>query len=269
VNKRALLAMLVVVLLPAASYFLVKYYGADATSIPKKFYPEEVVAKVNNGRSSTDTVWHRLPEFSFTNQLGKQVSLNDVKGKIVVADFFFTHCPSICPTLTRNMKKMQTAFLKQDRKIVDTSIVHFISFSVDPERDSVSVLKKYADKYGVDHDNWWLLTGSKKDIYNYGINELKMSLQDGEGVDSNFIHTQLMVLIDKNRVIRGYYNGLDSAGMSNLARDIVLLTLEKDKNSVSVFRQFIPVLPLIILGVAIVIAYLIFGSPKKKPGIPR
>ena len=80
----------------------------------------------------------------------------------------------------------------------------------------------------VNHDTWWFLTGEKKKIYDFALNELKIGLQDGEGVDSNFIHTQKFVLMDKDRVIRGYYNGLDSAAMSKLAEDLTLLMLEKD-----------------------------------------
>lgn len=105
-----------------------------------------------------------------------------------------------------------------------------MSFSIDPERDTVAALKKYADKYGVDHDNWWMLTGPKKKIYDFALNELKLGLVDGEGVDTSFIHSQKMVLIDKDHIVRGYYNGLDTLDLSVLARDIALLMLEKDKS---------------------------------------
>jgi protein SCO1/2 len=182
------------------------------------------------GKEVSDTVWHRVANISLQNQLGDSISLDMIKGKVIVADFFFTRCPSICPTLTRNMKKLQDALkLKDDMKRIDTSFVHFLSFSVDPERDSAQALKKYADRFGVNHDIWWLLTGNKKTIYDFALQEVKLGLEDGEGVDSNFIHTQKMVLIDKDRVVRGYYDGLDSMAMKNLAEDIVLLMLEKDK----------------------------------------
>lgn len=128
------------------------------------------------------------------------------------------------------MKALQDAMKMKDlRRRIDSSYVRFISFTVDPERDSPDVLKKYADKYGVNHDTWWFLTGDKKKIYDYALNELKLGLQDGEGVDSNFIHTEKFVLIDKERIVRGYYNGTDSASMSKLAEDLTLLMLEKDK----------------------------------------
>lgn len=197
--------------------------------MPPRYFADTVINKVVNGKTVSDTVWHTVKNISLTNQLGQQVSLDDIKGSIIVADFFFTRCPSICPTLTRNMKELQDAMkMKNFRRKIDSSYVHFISFTVDPVRDSAEALKKYADKYQVNHDTWWLLTGSQKDIYDFALNELKLGLQDGEGVDSNFIHTQKFVLMDKDRIVRGYYNGLDSASMSKLAEDVTILMLEKD-----------------------------------------
>lgn len=197
--------------------------------MPPRYYADTVISKVTNGKSTSDTVWHRVPNIELTNQLGNKVSLDDLKGKILIADFFFTRCPSICPTLTKNIRLLQDALKGKDPRRIDTPFVHFLSFSVDPTRDSVPALKKYSDKYGINPDVWWLLTGPKDSIYNFALNEIKLGIQDGEGVDSNFIHTQRLVLIDRERIIRGYYNGLDSAAMSKLAEDLTLLMLEKDK----------------------------------------
>jgi protein SCO1 len=229
-SKKALLAIGMVVLLPLVSYMLVKTMSEDAVNMPRRYFPDSVISKVVDGKSMTDTVWHSLTNISLVNQLGDSVSLDDIKGSIIIANFFFTRCPSICPTLTRNMKELQDAMKMKDfRKKIDSSYVRFISFSVDPERDSAEVLKRYADRYGVNHDTWWMLTGPKKTIYDYAFNELKLGLQDGSGIDSNFIHSEKFVLIDRARVVRGYYNGLDSASMSKLAEDLTLLMLEKDK----------------------------------------
>jgi protein SCO1/2 len=197
-----------------------------------------VVTKSEKGKIITDTVWHRLPEISLTNQLGKKVGwqdmMKDSAGKIIVAGFFFTHCPTICPPLTMNMKKLQDA-MKKSEKVGDRTAdyVQFLSFSVDPDRDSVEALKKWTDRFQVNPVNWWLLTGNKKEIYDLCINEMKLGLVDGEGVDTSFIHTDRFVLIDRDRVIRGYYKGLDDASLSQLSEDIVLLSLEKDKKKKS------------------------------------
>jgi len=230
VSKKSLLALCIVALLPVVSYLIVKTVSADAVNMPPRYFADTIVNKVVNGKTVTDTVWHSVRNISLTNQLGDTVSLDDIKGSIIVADFFFTRCPSICPTLTKNMKELQDAMKMKDfRRKIDSSFVRFISFTVDPERDSAEVLKEYADKYAVNHDTWWFLTGPKKDIYDFALDELKLGLQDGEGVDSNFIHTQKFVLIDRERIVRGYYNGLDSASMSKLAEDLTILMLEKDK----------------------------------------
>jgi len=228
-SKKAILALCLAILLPVVCYILVNKLSSDAVHMPGRYYADTVISKVSNGKSSTDTVWHRVPNIRLTNQLGSNVSLDDLNGKILIADFFFTRCPSICPTLTRNMRLLQDALKGKDPRRIDTPFVHFLSFSVDPERDSVPALKKYSDKYNINPDVWWLLTGPKDSIYNFALNEIKLGIQDGQGVDSNFIHTQRLVLIDRERVIRGYYNGLDSSAMSKLAEDLTLLMLEKDK----------------------------------------
>ncbi len=229
-SKRSLLVLTLLIVIPTLCYFLVNRLSEKAVNMPPHFYPDSVVNKVVRGKSVTDTIWHKIQNISLVNQLGDTVSLYDVGNKIIIADFFFTRCPSICPTLTRNMKGLQDALKGKDPRRLDTPFVHFMSFSVDPIRDSVSALKKYSDRYGVNPDVWWLMTGPKDSIYNFALNELKLGLQDGEGVDSNFIHTNRFVLIDKNKVVRGYYNGLDTASVSKLAEDLTLLMLERDKN---------------------------------------
>ncbi|HZG24118.1 MAG TPA: SCO family protein, partial [Chitinophagaceae bacterium] len=98
-----------------------------------------------------------------------------------------------------------------------------------------AVLKKYADRYGVNPDKWWLLTGPKKTIYDFALNELKLGLTDGGQVDSNFIHTGKFVLLDKKHIVRGYYDGLDSASLNKLAGDMIYIMLEKDKKRKRVF----------------------------------
>jgi protein SCO1/2 len=154
--------------------------------------------------------------------LGQTVSLHDAAGKIVVVDFFFTHCPSFCPLLTQNMRKLQEMFHTND------TIVQFVSLSVDPERDSVPVLKAYADKFGVRHHNWWMLTGSKDTIYDLAERDFKVAAIDSG--HNNFVHTDRMILLDKDRLVRGYYNGEDTTDMARLANDIVLLMLERKKD---------------------------------------
>ena len=222
------------------------------------FTPDTVMVKENNGKTVTDTIWHKVKNIEFTNQLGKKVSLYDLHGKIVVINFFFTRCPGICPGLTRSMKRLQDSFLKND------SIVQFISISVDPEHDSVPQLRKFADRYNANHDSWWFVTGNKKDIYDFALNELKANLADTE-VDSAFIHTENFFLLDSSHIVRGWYNGFDTVKQAKLVRDIPLLMLEKDKKAPSVFREFIPILPIIFIAIGIVfVVVLVFNRQKNK-----
>lgn len=230
-NKNAILALCLAILIPLTSYYLVKWASSNEVVMPKHFYYDSVITKTVDGRTSTDTVWHTTANISLINQLGDSVNLYDIQNRVIVADFFFTRCPTICPTMTKHMAKLQQSFAhyNEGRKVIDSSIVRFLSFSIDPERDSVTALKNYADRFGVNHDNWWMLTGPKKTIYDFALNEMKLGLVDGEGVDSTFIHSQKFVLMDKDYRVRGYYDGMDTLSLSALAKDIGLLMLEKDK----------------------------------------
>jgi protein SCO1 len=265
VSPKALLALCVAILFPLISYLLVKHYGDNAVAMPRRYYEDSIITKITDGKETTDTVWHKVANVVLTNQLGNTVSLDALKGKVMVVDFFFTHCGSICPALTRNMKKLQDALnVKNDMKRVDTSFVQFISFSIDPERDSVPVLKKYADKFGVNHDIWWMLTGPKKTIYDFAFEELKVDRYNNDPIDSSFVHTSRFTLLDKDRVVRGYYNGLDDNDMARLGNDLVLLMLEKDKKKKSeVFTEIMNIWPVfIIVIVAVIIFMFIYKKPK-------
>ena len=222
-KKITLVAFLIVLILPVASYLIVNSYSKDAIAMPRHYFYDTVVTKLQNGKPVDDTIWHKIKPFKLLNQFGDSVGIDDWGGKIIVANFFFTSCPSICPTLTRNMKKLQTAFIKTD------TIVRFISFTVDPLRDTVQKVKAYGDKYGINHDTWWMLTGPKKEIYDLAFNEFKASVASEGKIDTNFIHTEKFFLLDRDKVVRGFYNGLDSNHLDQLIKDIVLLNMERDK----------------------------------------
>ncbi len=256
-SKKALLSLFLTLVVPLAGYFIVKYYSKEAVHMPGRYFaPDTVIIAEKNGKTTTDTIWHKVKNINFTNQLGKKVSLDDLKGKVLVIDFFFTRCPSICPGLARSMKRLQDSFVKND------SIVQFISVSVDPEHDSVPQLRKFANRVNANHDTWWFVTGDKKEIYDFALNELKASLAD-TNVDTAFIHTENFFLLDSNRIVRGWYSGFDTIKQTQLVRDIPLLMLEKDKKSPSIFREFIPILPLIFTAIGIVfIVILMFNRQK-------
>ncbi len=222
-NLRKFAAILIVLIFPIVSYLYVNSLSKKAVVMPKRYFYDTVLSVTKEGKTSPDTIWHKIKPFTLTNQFGKKVSFDDLNGKIIIANFIFTSCPSICPTLTRNMKRLQDAFVKTD------TIVRFISFTVDPVRDSPEKLKAFGDRFRINHDTWWMLTGSKNEIYDIALNEFKANIAQQEGVDTNFIHTDKMFLVDKDRVLRGWYNGLDSVRLDQIIKDVVLLNMERDK----------------------------------------
>ncbi len=230
-NKKFFLGLVVALLLPLSFYLITVQFSKGKVKIPRYYFVDKVDSQVVNGIVQHDTVFHQVGDIELTNQLGEKVSLNkSLAGKSVVLDFFFTNCPSICPQLSKNMRQLQISFKKDPKKeaSLDT-IVQFISITVDPSHDSFQVLRTYADRFGANHDKWWFLTGDKKVIYNFIRNELGIPTGPGDGGADDFIHTEKFVLLDKDRFIRGYYNGLNDTDVRKCADDIVLLTLERKK----------------------------------------
>jgi protein SCO1/2 len=274
-NKKALYGLIIALVVPLVAFLFMNVLPKAA--IPKPLYLDSVHSVVKNGKNVNDSFWHHIPDFTLTNQLGQKVSLSDVSlndsGRIVVANFFFTHCPNICPGMTMTMKRLQSG-IKKAVDVGDRSpdFLQFISFSIDPERDSVQALKKWADRFQIDPVNWWLLTGDKKTIYDLSNHEMKLSVQDPK-VDSVFPHTDIFILIDKYGVIRArrdkdgnplMYHSNDSTDMADLAEDIVLLSLEKDPKRKSFLNGQLPIIAIAMLTalVGVVIFLYVF---RKRP----
>ncbi len=159
--------------------------------------------------------YHKISDFSLTNQNGKVITQKDYENQIYIADFFFTTCPSICPIMTENMFKIQEK--------TENKNVLLISYSVTPEIDSVSQLKKYAIKNGVNDNKWNLLTGDKKEIYDLARKSYLVAKIGGDGGEFDMIHTENFVLVDKEKRIRGYYDGTNSEEIDKLLNDIKIL----------------------------------------------
>jgi protein SCO1/2 len=243
-SKKSAYGLILALLIPVLCYLWLKSASETAVDMPgHPFEPDTVMQSVVKGKVQTDTVWHTTKDIRLVNHMGDTVNLYDQRGKIIILDLFFTSCGSICPKLTTNMAKLQQSFLKGGdtrKKQVDTSIVQFMSMTVDPVRDSVPVIREYANRMGVISDNWWLLTGNRDSIYNFIFQELRLDKFSDEPVSPDFVHTSRFVLIDKNMQVRGYYNGLDSTSLLKLAKDVGYIMLEKDKKKKSaVFQQII------------------------------
>ncbi len=264
-NKRALYAVMLALLLPLIAYFIVKNKSETAVVMPRHFFADTVQEVVKRGKRQSDTIWHKVKDFKLTNQEGRTITWDDLKGKIVIADLFFTRCPTICPGMTRNMKRLAES-IHNGKRVGDRAnhFVHFISFSIDPERDSVPRLKSWADRFQINPEQWWLLTGNKQEIYDLALNEMKVGLQDGEGVDTSFIHSDKFILIDSNRHVRGFYDGLDSASLSRLSSDLVLLTMEKDPARKSFFAGKLQLIAVVFLLAIFGVGLLLFVIRKKQ-----
>ncbi|EPR72175.1 SenC [Winogradskyella psychrotolerans RS-3] len=167
-----------------------------------------------------ERTFHKIPDFSLTNQLGEAVTQNTFEDKIYVTDFFFTTCPGICPKMTGNMSKVQEEFKN------DTDVL-LLSHSVMPSTDSVAVLKAYAKSNDVIDYKWHLVTGDRNEIYALGRDHYFVESDLGEvKTDDDFLHTENFLLIDKNKHIRGIYNGLNRASIAQLIVDIKALKKE-------------------------------------------
>ena len=159
---------------------------------------------------------HKVAGFSLINQNGNTITEANYKNKIYVADFFFSRCPSICPIMANNMKRLQNVFRE------DTDVM-LLSLSVTPEMDSVPVLRDYAIKNGAVDTKWNITTGDKKHIYDLARKSYFAVVDENDGGLQDFIHTPNFILVDKERQIRGIYDGTKEDDVNRLIKDIRIL----------------------------------------------
>jgi len=164
--------------------------------------------------------YHKIADFKLVNQNGKTITQNDYKGKIYVADFFFTTCQTICPIMTGNMAQIQ-------KEIMNDNDIMLLSHTVTPNIDTVAQLKRYAKKKGVVDEKWNLVTGDKKQIYQLARKSYLAVKDDGNGDAFDMIHTENFMLIDKKRQIRGFYDGTNKEDINRLLEEIKHLKKEK------------------------------------------
>jgi len=162
-----------------------------------------------------DTLYHQIPEWSFENQNSQIISSEQLDNKIKLVDFFFTSCPTICPQMTLNMRKIQSTL----RKNCLTDI-ELLSFTVDPLKDSSEKLLEYANSYNVDSSNWNMLTGDQSTIYDLGVNGFLVPNQEDALAPGGFLHSEKLILIDQFNRIRGYYDGTDSLNIPIIIQHI-------------------------------------------------
>ena len=196
----------------SAYFFYSKYSSFELPILDQKdFDPTLIDPDTQNSNKE-----HKIPDFEFLDQKGRVFTNKDLDGKIYIADFFFTSCAGICPTMTKNMFKIQQEF-------INDSLVKIISHTVHPEKDSVAVLNEYAKLNNIDSKKWHLLTGDKKELYDIARKGYFAVSKVDENIQDAFIHTENFILVDNYQRIRGVYNGTLPYEITRLIEDIYFL----------------------------------------------
>jgi protein SCO1/2 len=198
--------------------FVYAFFIYDKTK-PIRYLPIYGEKEYESKNGKTDTIYHTIPNFSFTNQNGKTVTQKELNNSVYVADFFFTTCHSICPIMSTQIQRVA-------EKFKGNSEVKFLSHTVDPETDTVEQLNRYAIEHKANVNQWMFVTGDKKELYDIARTGYLLDASIGDGGPDDFIHTQNFALVDKDNRIRGYYDGTNTKEVDQLITDIDLLLAE-------------------------------------------
>jgi protein SCO1 len=194
-------------------------FGCAPKAETKKLLLPIIGEKKLGGVEAKDTIYHTVQPFAFINQYNDTVTEKTIEDKIFVADFFFATCQSICPKMSSQLVHVQNAY-KNDKDVL------ILSHTVNPSHDTVEVLNGYAQSYGAIKNKWHLLTGNKKEIYDMARFSYLVNALEDDGTAEGFLHSELFILIDAQKRIRGMYDGTDSVAVVKLISDIKLLKQE-------------------------------------------
>ena len=219
-RKRDFITVGFILIFSAAAVYMF-YIILKPVEVLPVYQPAEVNEKLVDSSIIHVAKYHKISDFKLTNQNGKEITQANYKDKIYVADFFFTTCQDICPVMTKNMYQLQEE-LKNDNQIL------LLSHTVIPEVDTVEQLKKYAIENNVDDSKWNLVTGDKKQIYELA-RKSYLAVEDSNYNEYDMIHTENFMLIDKEKQIRGFYDGTNSEDINRLLKDIEILKQSYNK----------------------------------------
>jgi protein SCO1/2 len=181
----------------------------------------DITYKLIDGVEVADTIYPKIPFFNYTNEYGKEINSSQMRGKIWIADFFFTSCQTICPIMTTYLKRLNQSIHDLEDH------VQFISFSIDPERDTPSTLMRYKSHHGITADNWTFLTGDEEKTHLLGIENFQIFAGRDDESQGGFAHSGAFTLVDKEGFVRGVYLGTDSKQVEQLEKDVRLLLKEE------------------------------------------
>lgn len=197
------------------------FFGCKTTtSETQKLLLPVIGEKKLAGANATDTLYHTIQPFSFVNQFNDTITEKTIENKIYVADFFFATCQSICPKMSSQLVYVQNAFKNENNVLI-------LSHSVNPLHDTVEVLNGYAQSYGALKNKWHFLTGNKKAIYDMARYSYLVNALEEDGSPEGFLHSELFILVDTKKRIRGMYDGTDSVNVAKMISDIKLLKQEQ------------------------------------------
>lgn len=219
-SKTFIIGLAVAALLPLSLYFVMRMFSDGSLVIPGTYHYDEIIPiSEEDGTLTYDTVFHKISDIELTNQLDREVNINQqLRDKILVISFFDIDCPT-CEEVTSLMNKVQKSFIKKN-----PDIVHFLSINEAGHlKGDVNSIRDYSDKFRSDHDRWWFLTGDTEEISS--IIQHEFNIKPDSTI--NHEHINQIVLVDTFRNIRGYYNGLELVEGKNISDDIIILNMEK------------------------------------------
>lgn len=219
-RKRSLLIRIIAVTLLFAVAVTIGTFILSKEDRMPVYHPSQLDPRLVDPSVRQETGVHHIKDFSLTDQNAATVTLRDAKGKVILADFFFTTCGSICPKMSTQMARVQDAYKGDDRLLL-------LSHSVTPETDSVPLLKAYGERYGADPAHWRLMTGDRKQIYDLARTSYFACTDEGDGGPDDFVHTENLVLVDTLLRIRGFYDGTSPKDVDRAIADIAKLLAEK------------------------------------------
>lgn len=208
---KKLLILFTVLFIPSLAYLLLISGKNKFNRLP--------ILGVSTISPQGDTIYHTVPPFALVNQDGESVTEKDFEGKIMVADFFFSTCETICPKMTGQLYRVQEKF-KAQREL------RLVSFTVDPKHDTPEVLRDYARKNLANAPKWTFLTGDQQQIYELGVKGFLLPAQEDALAPGGFLHSEMLVLVDKEKRIRGFYDGTNPSAVDTLMGEIMVLLQE-------------------------------------------
>ena len=224
--------LFVILFLPAIIYLFFSTGVVHFIHLPIYGEREGVTKHLVDGKERTDTIYHTIPPFSFTDQDGKTITDRTFEGRIYIANFFFTTCQSICPKMNSGMLQVQERFREYPHLL-------YLSHTVNPVNDSVEALEAYSKKIHANTATWHFVTGEKKAIYEIGIHGYLLPVGEDALAEGGFLHSEQLVLIDKEKRIRGFYDGTSVKEINDLIDDVKTLVAEyetynKDRNKIEI-----------------------------------